>query len=316
MTQAKMSLAQLIMQYQTASRTNPSPADAFRLPFDGFDLSRDPRRQVNNSVTSSPLASKTDAGSPIVPEKSMTGILDLRNIGFLLKLLLGQPTTTGTGPYTHSFPVNLNARPYALFEMQHTDISKFFRWLDVHCTKLAWDIRNNEQMITASLLAGIEIDPVPTSAFDATPTTLSSFRANSGSGVISNGADAALGQIIGGNIEIGSVIKPEELANGLDGYSVFTPEEVTFKGKIKCIYEGEQAYLLARNGTSTRLKMVSGATIGANTFSLSVDMPYVELKEAAPPRKGRSGIIVEHEFAAHAGATLPTVELINDVASY
>lgn len=316
MAQAKNSLAQLILQYQTLSRTLPSPVDAYRLPFDGFDVGRDPRRQANNSITSSPLTNKTDAGSPIVPEKQLSGILDLRNIGFLLKLLLGQPVTTGTTLKSHTFPIDLADRPYALMEMQHSDISKYYRFLDAHCTKLAWDIKNNEQLVTASILAGEEVDPIPTSAFDATPTTLSGFRSNSGSGVISDGAGSTLGQVVGGNIEIAAVMKPEELANGTDGYGTFPVEELTFKGKIKCIFDGAGAYDLARTGTSTRLKMVTAATIGANTFDLIVDMPYVELKEAAIPHKGRSGILVDLDWQAHSGATLPTVVLRNDVAAY
>lgn len=316
MAQAKTTLAKLLLQFQTASRTPPAVPDAFVLPWDGFDLGRDPRRQANNSITGSALANKTDEGSPIVPEKAISSILDLRNIGFLLKLLLGQPTTTGTTLKSHTFPIDLADRPYALFEMQHPDINKYFRFLDVHCTKIGWDIKNNEQVISASLLAGEEVDPIPTSAFDATPTTLAGFRANSGSGVISDGAGSTLGQVIGGNIEIASVMKPEELANGQDGYSVFPVDELKFSGKIRCIFTGADAYALARAGTSTRLKTVTAAQIGADTFDLIVDMPYVELKESAIPRKGRSGIITEFDWVAHAGASLPTVVLRNDVASY
>lgn len=316
MAQAKNALAKLLLQFQTASRTLPSPAAAFVMPWDGFDIGRDPRRQANNSITSSPLANKSDEGSPIVPEKQLSAILDLRNIGFLLKLLLGQPVTTGTTLLTHTFPIDLADRPYALLEMQHPDISKYFRFLDAHCTKLSWDIKNNEQLISASILAGEEVNPIPTSAFDAAPTTLSGFRANSGSGVISDGAGSTLGQVIGGNIEIAAVMKPEELANGTDGYGTFPVEELKFSGKIKCIFEGDGAYALARAGTSTRLKTVSAATIGSDTFDLIVDQPYVELKESAIPRKGRSGIITEFDWVAHAGATLPTVVLRNDVANY
>jgi hypothetical protein len=316
MTIAKNSLAQLIMQFQTASRTVPGAPDAYRLPFDGFDIGRDPRRQANNSITSSPLDNKTDEGSPIVPEKQLSSILDLRNIGFLLKLLLGQPVTTGTTLKTHTFPFDLAERPYALMELQHSDISKYFRFLDCHCSKLSWDIKNNEQLISASILAGEEVDPVPGTAFDATPTTLSGFRANSGSGVISNGVDGALGQIAGGNIEITTVIKPEELANGQDGYSTFIPEAISISGKIKCLFDGASAYDLARNGTSTRLKLVTAATIGANTFDLIVDMPYVELTEVPLSRKGKGVIMVEFAFKAHDGTTLPTIVLRNDVAAY
>jgi hypothetical protein len=317
MAQGKTVLSKLIMQYQTGGlRVAPSPVAAKVIPFSKFDFGRDPGRQKNDSLNGSALGNKSDAGSPVIPAQTMESILDLRTVGYLLKLLLGAPTTTGTTLKSHTFPIDIASRPYAMFERQHSDISKFFRWYGVHCNKLSWDIKNADQNISAELFAAQEIDPIPTSAFDAAPTAVAAFRANSGSGVISNGVDTALGTIIGGNIEISSNINPEVAADGNAGYSIFTPMELTFKGKIKCVFDGTAAYDLARTGTSTRLKILSAATIGANTFDLTVDMPYVELIEKAVPVSGKSGMVVDMDWIAHTGATLPTVVLRNDVTAY
>jgi hypothetical protein len=313
----KPNLSKLILQYQTGGlRVAPDPAGAKVIPFHKLDLGRDPRRQKDDSFNQSALGNASQPGSPIVPAAPLESILDLRTIGYLIKLLLGQPVTTGTTLKTHTFPVDLATRPYALLERQHSDISKYWRWLGVHCNSLAWDIKNPEQLITAQLMAAQEINPIPTSAFDAAPTGVSAFRANSGSGVISNGVDTALGTVVGGNIEISNNIEPQEAADGTDGYSLFYPTELTFKGKIKCAFDGAGAYNLARTGTQTRLKLVTAATIGANTFDLTVDMPYVELMEKAQPISGKSGLFAELDFAAVKGATLPTVVLRNDVTAY
>jgi hypothetical protein len=317
MAQAKPTLAQLIMQFQTGGlRVAPDPVGAHVLPFHKLDLGRDPRRQQDDSMNQSPLDNASHAGSPVVPASTMESILDLRTVGFLLKLLLGQPVTTGTTLKSHTYPVDLTARPYALFERQHSDISKYFRWLGVHGNKLSWDIKNNDQLIAFEVMAAQEVDPIPPSAFDAAPTSVSSFRANSGSGVISDGAGTTLGTVVGGNIEIGNNIQPQEAADGTDGYSLFDPTKVSFSGKIKCVFDGAGAYNLARTGTQTRLKMVTAATIGANTFDLIVDMPYVELMEKAVPVSGKSGLLVDLDWKAVDGATLPTVVLRNDVTSY
>lgn len=317
MSQAKPTLAQLIMQFQTGGlRVAPSPVGAHVVPFHKFDFGRDPRRQQDLSMNQSPLANKTQAGSPIVPATTLESVLDLRTIGFLLKLLLGQPVTTGTTLKTHAFPIDLADRPYALFERQHSDISKFYRWLGVHGNKLSWDIKNNDQVIAFEVMAAQEIDPIPTTAFDSAPTSVSSFRSNAGSAVISDGAGATLGTVVGGNIEISNNIQPQEAADGADGYSIFDVQELTFKGKIKCVFDGAGAYDLARTGTQTRLKTVTAATIGADTFDLIVDMPYVDLIEKAVPVSGKSGLMVDLDFSATDGATLPTVTLRNDVAAY
>lgn len=316
MAQAHLSLSSLIMQYQTALRTAPSPVGAKVLPYTSFPIGRDPRRQANATINKSPLGNKTDEGEPIVQPAALTSVLDLRSIGYLLKLLLGQPVTTGTTLKSHVFPIDLNDRPYALMEVAHPDINKFFRFYGCHCNKISWDIKNNDQTISAEILAAQEVNPIPTTAFDAAPTSVASFRANSGSGKIWDGAGTTLGQVIGGTIEISNNMKPKELADGSTGYSLFRPEDLTFKGKIQAVFDGAGAYDMARTGTSTRMDILTAATIGANTFDLNVDMPAVEFIEKAVPRSGKSGIVVDLDWSAHTSTTLPTVTLRNDVASY
>lgn len=314
MPQARGELTKLLFQFQTAARTAPTPA-AKVIPFTSYDVGRDPKRQENPSLNNSALGNKSDPGSPTVAGK-LVSILDLRTIGYLLKLLLGQSTPTGAGPYTHTFPVNLSDRPYALLEMGHSDITKYYRTLDARVNKLAWDITSNNQNITADILAGEEIYPPLTSPFDAAPTSVASFRANSGSGTITDGAGTTLGQVVSGSIEINNNMQPQELADGVSGYSIFPVGDLTFSGTIKCVFDGASAWELARAGTSTRLKLVTSATVGANTFTLTVDMPYVELMEKAVPKQGRSGLFVDVAWKAVTGATLPTVTLLNDVVTY
>jgi hypothetical protein len=315
MAQARGGNSKLIMQYQTAARTAPVTPAAKVLPFTSYTVGRDPRRSNDPTIQGSPLGAKSGPGNPIV-QGQLKSILDLRTVGYLLKLLLGQPVTTGTTLKTHTYPINLTDRPYALLEMGHSDISKYYRTLDARVTKIAWDIVNLDQSIAADIIAALEVEPVPTAAYDAAPTSVASFRACSGAGVISDGAGSTLGQVVGGSIEINNNMTGSELADGGGGYGLFNLGELMFNGKIKAVFDGASAYALARASTSTRLKMVSAATIGADTFDLIVDMPYVELMEKAVPKEGMSGLFVELNWKAHTGATLPTVVLRNDVASY
>ena len=315
MTQARGGNSKLLFQYQTAARTAPVTLAAKVLPFTSYNVGRDPRRQNNPTIQGSPLGDKSGQGNPIVAG-SLKSILDLRTVGYLLKLLLGQPVTTGTTLKSHTYPIDLVDRPYALLELGHSDISKFYRTLDARVTKMAWDIMNLDQSITADIIAGLEVEPVPTTVFDAAPTSVASFRANSGAGVISDGSGATLGQVVGGSIEINNNTVGSELADGSGGYGLFSLGELMFSGKIRAVFDGASAYDLARASTSTRLKMVSAATIGADTFDITVDMPYVELMEKAVPKEGMSGLFVDLDWKAHTGATLPTVVLRNDVTSY
>jgi len=87
----KGALAQLLLQIEAAFRTAPAAA-AFRVPITEYDVQRDARRVANNTITSRPGPNKTDPGDPIIGG-TFSSILDLRSIGWWLKLLYGAATT-------------------------------------------------------------------------------------------------------------------------------------------------------------------------------------------------------------------------------
>lgn len=92
MTQAIGAMMQLLLQRETAFRTRPTPAAAFKLPFTKYNMGRDPQKVRDPSISSSPLPGKSGLGDAIV-QGSVESILDLRSIGHLLALLLGVPAT-------------------------------------------------------------------------------------------------------------------------------------------------------------------------------------------------------------------------------
>ncbi len=89
--QAKGALMQLLLQRESTFRTLPGAPAAFRMPFTRYGVGRDPRKQKDPSINSSPLPGKSGAGDAIV-EGPITSIFDLRSIGHWLALLLGVPT--------------------------------------------------------------------------------------------------------------------------------------------------------------------------------------------------------------------------------
>ena len=92
MTQAKGALMQLLLQRESAFRTEPGSAAAFKIPFTRYGIGRDPRKQKDPSINASPLPGKSGCGDAVV-EGQIASILDLRSIGHWLALLLGVPTT-------------------------------------------------------------------------------------------------------------------------------------------------------------------------------------------------------------------------------
>jgi hypothetical protein len=313
MTQARAQLVNVLFQKEVTYKTPPAPA-AKQLFFTKIDMQRDARMQKNLSITSNPMGNKSDAGNPVPKAAPFTIPMDLRAVGNLLRLALGAPVVTGVGPYTHTFPLNLADRPSALVEIGHTDISKYFRFLGVKCNKLAWDIMSNDQNMTGELIPSVEVDPVPATAFDAAPTSYTSFRASAAGGTITDGAGTTLGTVVSGTVAINNNMKAMELVDGNAGYSLIDQGELDISGKIKVVFDGLSAYALARAQTGTRLKMVTQATIGALTCSLTVDLTTVELTELRPAVEGKSGFFVELGWNSYGSGG--SIALLNDVASY
>ncbi len=83
-------LVRLLFQRELVYRTPPAAA-AKVLPHTSWGVERDARRQANATVNGSRLASKTDAGDPVVGGP-FSSILDLRSIGNWLMLAFGVPT--------------------------------------------------------------------------------------------------------------------------------------------------------------------------------------------------------------------------------
>lgn len=216
----------------------------------------------------------------------------------------------------HAFPVNLTDRPSALLELGFSDITKYQRILGAKLNRLSWDVMNNDQNLQGEIIAAADVDPWPTSAFDSTPTSYEYFRACSCKGIISDGA-SGLGQIVGGTVQLDNQMTGYELAEGAEGYGLIDQGDLMLSGTLRAVFDGASAWLAARNHTSTRLRITSAATIGANTFSLNLDIPAAELEEARVPVEGKTGLFVDLNWRAHqSGSRVPVITLENDVASF
>lgn len=216
----------------------------------------------------------------------------------------------------HVFPFDLADRPSALLELGHTDTGKYYRTVGAKVNTLAYDLTALEQNIELGILAGAETEQA--AAFDAAPTGYNGVRAAGAGGSIGNGADASLGTLVEGKVSLSNNMTGYPVVDGLEGYGLIDQGEIALGGSLKAVFDSAGAYALARAGTSTRLRLGSQATVGADTFALWWDIPNAEFIEKAIPKEGKSGLFAELEWAAHrvAAGTLPLCVLINDVAGY
>jgi hypothetical protein len=93
------------------------------------------------------------------PTASIKAIASLNDMGFWLTALLGEPVTTGTGPYTHTFTLTRGLRPEALLELveQGVNDSFFRRFKGMYVNSIEMDMLNTEQSITIELVGRAEV---------------------------------------------------------------------------------------------------------------------------------------------------------------
>jgi hypothetical protein len=101
MARAQGARAQLASAFEVTYGTAPASGYA-KLPFVSSSLGSE-----QGLIASDLLGQGCDPSEPIRDVVSVDGdtvvLNDLRNFGMWLKLLFGAPTTTGTGPFTHTF---------------------------------------------------------------------------------------------------------------------------------------------------------------------------------------------------------------------
>ena len=117
--------SQLLLDFETSFKTPPLSAAAIKLPFNSCDLKVDQKPQASTI-----LGSGRHASRPFYASKSVTGNLtgpiDLIAIGYILKMVFGPPSSTGSAsPYTHTFKIG-SGTPSFLLEKGWPDENKYY----------------------------------------------------------------------------------------------------------------------------------------------------------------------------------------------
>jgi len=246
--------------------------------------------------------------------------VDLRGIGFWLRLLMGAPVTTGSGdPYTHVFKSG-GALPSAALELTHTQFATPYRAMaagvkanTLQCT-LA---RTGPSNATIGLIA--QGETYPEAAEDADPLDAYALtRFNQGRGQIKLGG-SQLANVTGGgfsfsnNLEAVETIRPDGLIDGAD------ETEATCELSIDVRF-GSDATIRTAIDAETPVALSYGWSIpGEDGYSLVFDMPRVFLPRVGASIDGPGGIQQSYSgraaYDVSAGYMLRAT-LINDVASY
>lgn len=286
-----------------------------RMPFLSIDLGAE-QPLIDNAVIGA--GNNRDAGTPFQDTVTVQGNavvpVDLINIGHWLRLLLGAPVTTGTGPnFIHTFGSGATALPSNSIEVAYPDVPSFDACTGVRANSLDIDFSPTGPanatiglMAQGSLRAGASVAGTPTSA------ALTLF--NKAQGSIQRNA-SPLAQITGArlnftnNMEMVRTIRADRRVEGVDpGIGLAT-------GQITARFENTTLLTQAQDGTAASFDLAY--TINTNR-ALTFTLHEVYLSVGKTPIEGPNGVEATFDFRAAWNATatrMMTVVLRNDQAA-
>lgn len=313
--------AKLIGQFsgQAAYRQPPASADAIVLPFSTIELARNPLRPDDDTVRGGELAQRRYEQDQS-PDGKASSKFWLNEMGFWLKAMFGDPVTTGTGPYTHVFTLNLSAPPDALLELSMTDgtDNRFNRFLGMVVSRMNLQPFEDTPKWDADLFMSHEIRPRPTTAWDSDPTSYAGAQLKRCTGIIADEIGTnTLGEISKSNFEFNMALDPQHLADGNEGHSCILVGEPSITGTMNALFTAGTLMDFAEDNTAKRLQLTMNDGADTNPLSLALDIPEVEFDEPAHAVTTKQGLVVDVAWRATQHASnKPTITLVSDVEAY
>ena len=245
----------------------------------------------------------------------------LNAMGDYLRLLLGAPTSSGAGPYTHVFQSGQDVLPSAHLQNVRRKASassyyQGFGGIAANTFRVTGAKAEGVQSGMFGLMARAEYDEDETAPWDADPTVRDYLPVRAALTKLSvNGVDGTVFQnqfTFSNNMALRNDADGTEYATGVD------VGESGASGSVSARYDDETILALARTGTEVPLALTwtlkDGVSAGQDA-SLKIAFPHVKIGKRGRPVEGPGGIDLAFEWTAKqsADAAMMTVTLINDV---
>jgi len=240
--------------------------------------------------------------------------VDLRNFGYWLKLLLGAPTTTGAGPYTHTFVSGALALPSMAIEIGLPDVPSYGMNFGVRANTMTIQMQRSGLLnATLGLIAQGETRSASSGA--GTPSEAAIERFSQGLGEIKRNG-VALGNIVSAELTYSNNLGKVEVIRPDGRIEDAEPAMVAATGNVVVRFADTTLLDQAIDGTACELSF--GWEIDADR-SLLFTLHEVYLPRPKLPVSGPGGVQATFAFQAAKDATLQktmTAVLVNDMATY
>ncbi len=260
---------------------------------------RDPLAPIKDAVTAD--------GDVAVP-------IDAEAFGFWLKAAFGEPVTTGTGPYTHTFASGSWTLPSISIETAMPEVPRYAMYSGCVLDQLSWQMQRSGLLTaTAKLIA--QGEAVATSSAAGTPTGWNLQRFGHFNGAIKRNG-TALGNIVSADIQYANNLDRIETIRSDGRIDGADPSIAALTGKMDVRFADQVLMTQAMDGTPAALEFAynlgSGESLIFTAHAVYLPRPRVEIQ-------GPQGVQASFDWQAAYDATagqMCTVTLVNDIATY
>lgn len=286
-----------------------------QFPCFSFGLTATQDLQQDNVLSS---GTTRDAGDPLFGlirvEGSTRVPIETVHFGRWLKLLMGNPTTTGTSNYTHTFKSGATSLPSFSFEKAFPDITRYEVVKGVRANTLQVSMTPDGAAAATIGLMGLS-ETTGSSSGAGTPVVTGYTRFHNVNGSISKGGSALAAVTAGeftvtNDMEMVPAIRSDYAMEGIDFGQSGASGTLTLRFKDHTLRTD------ANNRTAVALAYA--LTIDANT-SVTFNFPRAFLAAQGNPIEGPRGVSQQFRFVAAwdtTAATAVSVVYKNAVASY
>ncbi len=312
MARAQGARAQMALAFETTYGLAPAGGYT-RMPFASTTLGseqpllnsellgygRDPLAPIKDAVTAD--------GDVVVP-------LDANAFGFWLKAAFGEPTTTGSGPWTHEFRSGGWTPPSLAIETGMPEVPRYAVYSGCVLDQLSWQMQRAGLLAaTARLVA--QGEAVATTSGAGTPAAIELKRFGHFNGAISRNG-APLGNIVSAEITYANNLDRIETIRADGRIDGADPSIAALTGRIEVRFADQMLVTQAINGEACELAFAyalpSGESLTLTAHAVYLPRPRIEIT-------GPQGVQATFDWQAARDGTLGrmcTVTLVNDLEGY
>lgn len=239
--------------------------------------------------------------------------LCMRNAGFLLTGLLGDPSTSGAGTYTHTFTSEAATLPSYAIEVAHDKAGTWEMNAGIVVNTMALDFQRSGFASARFGLLGKTVTP-DTETNAGTPTVKTLAWASQFNGTVKKGG-SNLGNVNSASLLFSNNYEAIGTLNEDDGVIAgYDRGAVTCTGGINMRFADTTLLDIATSGTPVDLEFLY--TVSAS-LSLAITVHEAYLEKSVPPVDGPGGINVDLNWRAvwnTSASKLLTAVLVNDQA--